>query len=31
MLETLERIANIVFTVASTLAVIKALKDDDEK
>ncbi|WP_438798433.1 hypothetical protein [Staphylococcus pseudintermedius] len=31
MLETFERIANIVFTVASTIAVIKALKDDKEK
>ncbi|WP_275092311.1 hypothetical protein [Staphylococcus pseudintermedius] len=31
MLETFERIANIVFTVASTIAVIKALKDGKEK
>ncbi|APD20017.1 hypothetical protein SpT99F3_068 [Staphylococcus phage SpT99F3] len=31
MLETFERIANIVFTVASTIAVIKALKDDNKK
>lgn len=31
MLENLERIANIAFTVVSTMAVIKALKDDKEK
>ncbi len=30
MLETFERIANIVFTVISTIAVIKALKDDNK-
>lgn len=31
MLENLERIVNIAFTVVSTMAVIKALKDDKEK
>lgn len=31
MLETFEKIVNIVFTVASTIAVIKALKDDNKE